>query len=164
MSDQLQSQPKGSWWSEILPQLTTTVIGAASALLGVILGNIMDSNRFDTQKSFEIKNQVLNQRIIILDRAASIFGMSPGISDYWDEYLRTKFSKGNQPVEIIGKLTEYQGEFQSVVWLASVYFGPKTKAAIDSLGNEVGPWWTKSKARQDAFMAAMFEELSYGMK
>jgi hypothetical protein len=57
-----------------------------------------------------------------------------------------------------------QGEFQSVLFLAQAYFGPKTKAAIAALGSTEGPWWTKPKAKQDALMAAMIEEASLGLR
>lgn len=137
------------------------LIGILGSLGGLYLGNSISLNQTERVKAIEWESQILAQRIALLDRAARIFGKAPGIQDVWNKY--TASLKTEPQLEVVEKLSEYQGEYQSVVYLAVIYFGPKTRAALKELGDEKGPWWNKQKSKQDAFLVAMSEELTLGV-
>jgi hypothetical protein len=145
------------------------IVGVAGSLGGVYMGNINNTHQVEIQKAAEYESKLLDQRLAIIDRTAKVFGRSPGLSDLWERYLKPiqkakEAPELEKPPDVVEKLMDAQGEFQSVLFLAQAYFGPKTKAAIAELGADEGPWWTKPKAKQDALVAAMIEEASLGLR
>ncbi len=154
---------------DFLIPLLVGAVGLIGSLGAVYLVNENNTRQLETQKTIEFESRVLDQRLVLIDRAAKIFGKSPGLQDLWSRYLTSlphssRNGKHEPPLEVLEKLTEAQGEFQSVLFLAQAYFGQKTKAAITDLGSVKGPWWTKPKVKQDALIAAMVEEASLGLK
>jgi len=139
------------------------------SLGGVYLANANAAKQAATQKAIELESKWFDQRIALIDRTAKIFGKSPGLQDVWEQYLNevavhTRKKSKTIPPEIIEKMTEAQGEFQSVIMLLPLYFGPKTVAALKTLSDIRGPWWTKPKDKQDALLVAMSEEIKYGIR
>lgn len=145
------------------------VVGLSGSLGGVYLANANNARQADRQVAINYESKILDQRQLLIDRTAKIFGQSPGLDDLWSRYLEPinkpkALPKLARPMDVTAKLMEAQGEFQSVLFLAAAYFGPKTKAAIADLGSTEGPWWTKPKVKQDALVSAMIEEMSLGLR
>lgn len=154
---------------DFLIPLLVGAVGLGGSLGGVYLANANNARQADVQKAIEYEGKIVDQRLALIDRTAKIFGESPGLMDLWSRYLepvhRPKAApKLAQPLDVTEKLMEAQGEFQSVVFLAQAYFGPKTKAAITDLSSVQGPWWTKPKDKQNALVDAMIEETWLGLK
>jgi hypothetical protein len=143
------------------------IVGIIGTLGGVFLSNWHSDRVARTQVVIEMESFIFQQRLRVIEKAANVFGKIPGIEDIWDEYLHNiKMDKegGTQsPAHLAEKLADYHGEFDSVMYLAGIYFGPKTKAAIEALVNEKEPWWGKNRKNRNAFMAALVEELSLGI-
>jgi|GEM_PF-6589945 len=59
------------------------------------------------------------------------------------------------------QLAEYKGRYESILALDGIFFGPKTSAALQNLGNETVPWWRKSREKTDALLIAMRDEINY---
>ena len=154
---------------KILIPLIVGIVGVGGALGGAYTTGWLNVRQFEKQKAVEWESQIFTQRMGIIDRSATIFGKSPGIQDFWRKYVSSlpetvDLVKFDPSVEVVTKLTEYHGEFESVMNLAALYFGPKTRDAIRSIGTEPGPWWNKSKEGRDAFIQAMVEELTVNFR
>lgn len=154
---------------DFLIPILVGIVGLVGSLGGVYIANSHNTKQATTQKAIEFESKILEQRISLLDRTAKIFGKSPGLQDYWEKYIKIEIPNKTQESNIsssdlIDRLTDAQGEFQSVVMLASVYFGPKTNQALSELSDVKGPWWTKPKEKQDALLTAMSQELSFGFQ
>ncbi|PKN18896.1 MAG: hypothetical protein CVU71_08875 [Deltaproteobacteria bacterium HGW-Deltaproteobacteria-6] len=151
----------------IIIPIIVGLVGVSGTLGGVMIANRHYDRVARTQVAINMETFLFQQRLKVIERAANIFGKIPGIEDIWTEYLQnTKFEKNGvfkAPVPLAEKLADYQGEFDSVIYLASIYFGPKTRAAITALSNEKEPWWKKKKENRNAFMAALVEELALGI-
>ena len=124
----MSNQQPSTLWRDIL----ICALGAIASLGGVMLSGTMELNRENNTWTRSYKNEILEKRIEIIDRTAKIFGKSPGISELWGKHLKDVFSHNENKIDkdLTEKLTEYQGEFQSVIYLASMYFGPKTNSAL----------------------------------
>jgi hypothetical protein len=114
------------------------VVGLSGLLGGVYLANTNNARQADRQAVMNYESKVLDQRLSLIDRTAKIFGQSPGLDDLWSRYLEPiqkpkALPKLARPIDVTEKLMQAQGEFQSVLFLAQAYFGPKTKAAIAAL-------------------------------
>lgn len=148
--------------------LMVGLVGVAGSLGGVFIGGSISARQAETLKVIELEGKVVDQRLALIDRAAKVFGKSPGLQDFWEHYQQeltaNNGSSSKIPADLIEKLVEAQGEFQSVLFLSHAYFGPNTKAAISELSAEKGPWWQKPKAKQDALIVAMLSESGYGLR
>lgn len=141
-------------------------MGVVGSLGGVVIANSSSARQAELQRAIELESKVVDQRITLIDRAAKVFGKSPGLQDLWERYRESLEAKGHSakvPTELIEKLADAQGEFQSVLFLSQAYFGPRTKGAVSELSAAEGPWWQKPKAKQDALIEAMLSETAYGL-
>ena len=167
MTEQVQNSKRHIVARDFLIPLIVGIVGVAGSLGGVLIANSNSAQLAERQKLIEFETKIFEQRLSLIDRAAKIFGKSPGLQDVWTQYTnRISSTKGKSPTlpaQLVEKLTEAQGEFQSVVFLAQVYFGPNTRAAITDMSSIEGPWWKKPKAKQDALIAAMLSEASVGL-
>lgn len=145
----------------ILAQIIVGIVGIVGVLAGTYFASGLASRESERQRIIEYYLLVFSQRIEIIERAANALGKTPGIEDLWREY---KESSRYPSLEISKELADYTGEFEAVLWLASIYFGPETRAAISDVSDEEGPWWDKSPEKTDAFMVAMVEELGHGIE
>jgi len=146
------------------------IFPAFIGLLGVIIGavlttylsNDLANKSWVKQVNYEEKKTISNKRIELIDKTASVFAKSPGISDIWSSYLKdldkNEFEIKN--IELSEKLAQYNSEYYSVISLDHLYFGPKTKAVIDELGKEDKPWWQKNKDLTDKLLTTLIEELN----
>lgn len=151
---------------EKIRMLFVAAIGVISSISAVVLTNHLNSKQDFRKNEFSYENQIINKRLEIIDRAAKVFGKSPGISDFWLMYIKnTKIgnSENQASFSVTEKLTDYQGEFQSILWMSEIFFGPETKKSIANMGTEKGPWWEKSKDKQEKYINAMLSELTYGL-
>ncbi|MCY4767005.1 hypothetical protein [Klebsiella aerogenes] len=139
------------------------LIGVAGTLAGVMVTNNQNVENDKSAQIYTYQSKIIDQRIKLIDRAANIFGKSPGLQDTFKEYSNG-LSKGEIEQPVIDKITDAQGEFQSVVFLASVYFGPKTQKALKDLSDINAPWWAKPKVLQDNLIMAMTTEIDYKIK
>ncbi|WP_408941504.1 hypothetical protein ACJYUN_16180 [Klebsiella pneumoniae] len=148
---------------DIIPPIFLGLFGILGTLGGVLITNHQNSINEKESRLYAYQTKIIEQRISLVDRAAKIFGKSPGLQDVWKEYIDTvKNDKVDQL--IVDKLTEAQGEFQSIIFLSSVYFGPKTQQALKDLDAYPGPWWTKPKEKQDNLVSSMALEINYEIK
>ncbi|WP_275166187.1 hypothetical protein [Citrobacter koseri] len=136
------------------------LIGVFGTLLGVVVTNYEHSESERENRIYLYKSKIIDQRIQLIDRAANIFGQSPGLEDVWHNY-HDAINKREVDRSIIDRLSSAQGEFQSVVFLSAVYFGPKTRQALKELSDYPGPWWAKPKEKQDGLIVSMTEEIRY---
>ncbi|MFN1141754.1 hypothetical protein [Serratia quinivorans] len=148
---------------DIVLPLLLCFFGILGTLGGVLIANHQSSVNEKESRLYIYQTKIIEQRINIVDRAAKVFGKSPGLQDVWKEY-NNMMSKGEVDQLIVDKLTEAQGEFQSIIFLSAVYFGPKTQQALKDLSEVPGPWWTKPKEKQDNFVSAMALEINYEIK
>lgn len=148
---------------DIILPLALGLLGILGTLGGVLITNYQNSVNEKESRLYAYQTKIIEKRINIIDRAAKIFGKSPGLQDIWKEYDNTT-RKDKLDQLIVDKLTEAQGEFQSIIFLSSVYFGPKTQQALKDLGETPGPWWTKPKEKQDNFVSSMALEINYEIK
>lgn len=148
---------------DIILPLALALLGILGTLGGVVITNHQNSVNEKESRLYAYQTKIIEQRINLVDRAAKIFGKSPGLQDVWKEYIKM-MEKGKVDQSIIDKLTDAQGEFQSIIYLSSVYFGPKTQKALKDFDETPGPWWTKPKEKQDNFVSSMALEISYGIK
>ena len=149
--------------SKVLIPLIIGLIGVFGTISGVYITYSLSSKESEKARIIEYEATIVNQRIEIIDRASRIYGKAPGISDLWAKYL-SEVGNSTVEIELAEKLAEYNGEYESVVWMAGLYFGPKTKEALKVLSDERGPWWTKNPENVDKFMIAMYSEIDYGIK
>lgn len=168
MTDQAQSSKWHVTAKDLLIPLIVGIIGVVGSLGGVYMANSNSAEQAERQKLIEFEAKIFEQRLALIDRTAKVFGKSPALQDVWTQYIdRLDVAyKGKQhtlPMEVIDKLAEAQGEFQSVLFLARGYFGPNTQAAINELSAMEGPWWQKPKDKQDALVMAMLAEASVGL-
>lgn len=145
------------------------IVGVAGSLGGVYIANANAAKQAEVQKTIEFESKWFDQRLQLIDRTANIFGKSPGLQDVWVQYLEELAAKArgkskNVPPEVLEKITEAQGEFQSVIMLIPLYFGPKSTAALQGLSDIKGPWWMKPREKRDALLVAMSQEVTYGLK
>lgn len=145
---------------DIILPITLCFLGLLGTLGGVIVANHLSSVNEKEARLYAYHTKIIEQRINLVDRAAKIFGKSPGLQDTWREY-RIKMNKEEVDKLIVDKLTEAQGEFQSIIFLSGIYFGPNTQQALKDLGEAPGPWWEKPKDKQDSFVSAMASEINY---
>lgn len=154
------------WARDFAIPLLVGVVGVVGSLGGVFIAGASSARLAETQKAIELEGKFVDQRFALIDRTAKVFGKSPGLQDLWERYrqeLTANNGPGKMPADLIEKLAEAQGEFQSVLFLSQAYFGPKTREAIDELSAAEGPWWQKPKAKQDALITAMLSETGYGL-
>lgn len=144
--------------SDLLIPLIIASIGLVGGLLGVYVGASLNSNISKEMLQISYQNQILQQRIKLIDRAALIYGKAPGVSDLWSDYRK------NPSIELSKDLSEYNSEFNAVIHLSDIYFGPKTKAALTEMTVKDSPWWEKNKELVGNYIGAMSSELNHGIE
>ncbi|MEL5357824.1 hypothetical protein PTR06_00490 [Serratia ureilytica] len=154
---------RGIYFKDIILPFALAFLGILGTLGGVLITNYQNSVNEKESRLYEYQTKIMEQRIILVDRAANIFGKSPGLQDIWKRHL-DMMEKGSIDQLIVDKLTDAQGEFQSIIYLSSIYFGPKTQQALKDFDENPGPWWTKPKDKQDNFVSSMALEINYGIK
>ncbi|HHD7487392.1 TPA: hypothetical protein ACOVI5_002028 [Klebsiella oxytoca] len=154
---------RGMYFKDIILPLALALLGILGTLGGVLITNYQNSVNEKESRLYEYQTKIIEQRIILVDRTAKIFGKSPGLQDIWEGHL-DMIKKGKVDQLVVDKLTDAQGEFQSIIYLSSVYFGPKTQQALKDFDEAPGPWWTKPKDKQDNFVSSMALEINYGIK
>jgi len=157
--------------AQVIVPLIIGFIGVFGTIAGVYTTYTLTSQESKKARAIEYEMTIVNQRIEIINQAARIYGKEPGISDLWLIYLQEtsdNIANGNiatqHSTELSEKLADYNSEYESVVWMAALYFGPKTREALAELGKETGPWWTKNPDTVDEFMVAMVEEINLGIE
>ncbi|HHU4044521.1 TPA: hypothetical protein ACUB6H_000061 [Enterobacter cloacae] len=155
---------KISYLKDIVIPITLSLFGILGTLGGVLIANHQSSVNEKESRHYVYQTKIIEQRINIVDRAARIFGKSPGLQDTFNEYIKV-IAKGDKlDKDATQQLTEAQGEFQSIIYLSTIYFGPKTREALKELGEAPGPWWQKPKEKQDNLVSAMASEINYDIK
>jgi len=105
----------------------------------------------------------MQQRIKLIDRVAKIYGKAGGVQDIWNVYRKALNDK-NKSIELSKVLAEYNSEFNAVIHLSNIYFGPKTKEALTNMAKLNSPLWNKDKDLVSKYLDAMSFELQYGIK
>lgn len=157
---------------EIKLAIVTAIITLMGIIAGVYLTNSLTNEAWDNQYNIEQNNFVIKQRLELIQETSLVMGKAPG----YDEIFQFHIINGqvildeknssyfvNDP-DISIQLAEYKGQYESVLILDTIYFGPNTSSAIQELSKEKGPWWAKSRNKTDAVIIAMREELYYGIK
>ena len=149
---------------ELFALIAIAIIGLFGTIAGVYLGSSLNLKANKEAVSLAYKNELLQQRIKIIDRAAVIYGKAPGIQDIWGVYLKKLNGKSEQVVEFSKALADYNAEFNAVINLSNVYFGPKTQKALETMCRKDSPWWMKDKELVTKYLGAMESELKYGIE
>jgi hypothetical protein len=110
---------------------------------------------------------VLQKRLDLIERTAQLAGKAPGIDDVWSAYLKeisASAKRSGLPTHdpsLSNKLGEYNGEFQSVLYLDALFFGSKTREAIAAfnLTTKPRPYWDISADDMNRLLGAMASEL-----
>ncbi|MBJ8742641.1 hypothetical protein I5370_21720 [Citrobacter sp. FDAARGOS_156] len=82
-----RNRRRGMYLKDIILPLTLTFLGILGTLGGVLITNYQNSVNEKESRLYEYQNKIIEQRIILIDRAAKIFGKSPGLQDIWNEHL-----------------------------------------------------------------------------
>lgn len=114
------------YFKDIILPLALALLGILGTLGGVLITNYQNSVNQKESRLYEYQTKIIEQRIILVDRAAKIFGKSPGLQDIWKEHL-DMIKKGKVDQLVVDKLTDAQGEFQSVIYLQYLFW-PKNSA------------------------------------
>ena len=117
----------------ILP-IIVALIGFFGALISSYFGATLNSKTTKEITQLSYKNELLQQRIKIIDRAAHIFGKSPGIQDIWILYKKNLVVDSDKSLELSKMLAEYNAEFNAIINLSAIYFGPKTHESLKAMG------------------------------
>jgi len=154
-----------SKYKELIVAIVVALIGLFSGLTGVYVGSSINANSAKELASYSYQNELLQQRIKLLDRAAAIYGKAPGIQDVWKSYLVTNANKTSEKsIELSKILAEYNAEFNAVINLSGIYFGPKTHESLKIMGANESPWWEKNDELVKNYMGSMAAELKYGIE
>lgn len=149
--------------NNIVP-IVVAFIGLFGGLGGVYVGSSLSTDASQEAVQYSYKNELLQQRIKLINRAALIYGKSPGVKDVWSSYLKAIEDKLEPSIELSKALAEYNAEFNAVINLSSLYFGPKTHDALEKMGQIDSPWWEKDDDLVKNYMAAMVSELKYSIQ
>jgi len=117
MSMRVHAHPqRNSWARHFAIPLLVGVVGVAGSLGGVLIASVTSARQAEIQKTIELEGKLVDQRIALIDRAAKVFGKSPGLQDLWEryrQYLSATDGPAKMPGELIEKLAEAQGEFRA---------------------------------------------------
>lgn len=156
--------------AQILVPMVTGLVAASAALAGTWLSFHLSSQSSRDIQQREAAREVIAKRLELIDRTSTVFGCAPGISDMWHVYLsKLRPSVTIQgvryagPVGLADKLGQYKADYDSVLMMDAVLFGPDTNKAIAELGRQGGPWWEKSRDKTNAVLTAMTRELGYAL-
>lgn len=144
---------------EIILALVVAIIGFSGAYFGATIS----SNNATELAQLTYNKEIIQQRIKLIDRVATIYGKAAGVQDIWNIYLNALNDK-NKSIELSKVLAEYNSEFNAVIHLSEIYFGPKTKEALTNMTKLDSPWWNKDKDLVSKYLGAMSSELQYGIK
>ena len=150
--------------SKIIMPILVAMIGLLGGLAGVLIGSHLSTEAAKEIAQVEYKNELLQQRVKLLNRATLIYGKAPGIQDIWRKYLQPENESSEGSVELSKTLAEYNAEFNAVMSLSSVYFGPKTHEALKTMAQKSSPWWEKDGQLVQDYIGAMASELKYGIE
>ncbi len=149
---------------ELTIPIVIAIIGLLSTLAGVYLGASLNLKANKEAAILVYKNELLQQRIKIIDRAAAIYGKAPGIKDIWEVYLKESYGKPGQSIKLSKTLADYNAEFNAVINLSSIYFGPKTHEALKAMCKKDSPWWMKDNELVAKYLGSMESELKHGIE
>lgn len=77
------------YFKDIILPLALALLGILGTLGGVLITNHQNSVNEKESRLYEYQTKIIEQRIVLIDRAAKIFGKSPGLQDIWKEHLDT---------------------------------------------------------------------------
>lgn len=150
--------------SKVIAPIVVALISLIGGLSGVLIGGHLSTEAENDRLKINYKNEILQQRIRLIDRAASIYGKAPGIRDVWVEYLKSDNDKPKGNLELSEKLADYNSEFNAVINLSGIYFGPETRKALTAMAENSSPWWEKDGKLVNQYLGAMASELKYGFE
>ena len=150
-------------WILLIGGMIAILTGALSAFLSYYL----NQSAWSANADYQARSAVLQKRLDLIERTATLAGEAPGINDVWQVYLSridASVKRGALPTPdpvLSEKLGDYNGQFRATLQLDAIFFGPKTRAALASLkgGKQVLPYWNYPEDNVSKLLLAMTEEL-----
>ncbi len=148
-------------------QLASIGLSTVISLISITLGWYLSEQSYNKHFLLDQKSQILQKRIELVERTTKILYQTTGIEDLGNKYLtKIHFDPITNKISsddllLSEKLSNYYGDYVSVLELDQIFFGPETKKSITTLLAEKEPFWAKTKEKNDAVIAAMTNEL-YG--
>lgn len=158
--------------SYLLAMLTAalTFVGAGG---GTYLGHRLEQRRQERDLDHEWKQHMLQRRLELVDKAVRIINqasaamMLQGVSQTIAmEGTPAEVENGQisvrleRSLKLRMELAALNAEFGSVMSLANIYFGPKTRAATKALTKYPEGWWNAPGYLQQAVLNAMEGEMT----
>jgi len=147
---------------------------------GTFLAFRLESDKWQRETSFSVKKEIFAKRMELLERTIKAVNRLQTLDIYKSsgDYSLIEgkdliqSGKAGAPsltgvVDGIVKIKEAQAELSAVMTLDVLYFGRKTKQAVDDLQKALGAaqqWWQVDKTRTQALIDATAEELQVDLK
>jgi len=158
--------------------LIVAVLSFAGGAGGTLLASRFEANRWQRETAFSVKKEIFAKRMELLERTVKIVNRLQ-ILDIYQSSGKYSLVEGEDLVRSgkvaasalatvidgVVKVKETQAELSAVMTLDVIYFGPKTKRAVDDLQKALGsaePWWRVNQAKTQAVLEATAEELQFG--
>ncbi|MBS3799256.1 hypothetical protein [Pseudoalteromonas sp. BDTF-M6] len=159
-----------------LREVLLIVLGGGLAVAGsLISSNLSTKNEkllWETTTKINLNQKVMDQRVKLIERTALILNKVDYISVNYIaygidlSYGEKGVGKSSEWIKTRKIISDLNSEFLAVSTLNSMYFGPKTNAALknimDATTEELNWWDVDPKLRQD-YLEAIHSEFSYGL-
>ena len=135
--------------------LLPTIMGFVGVIVGSVLTFYFSGILWDRQKLFYVNDSLTRKQFELIDRLSKLNGQQPGIQELWINHLK---DIPNNTV-LSEKLGGYRGEYSSVVFQSSFYFGDKTNEIARKIASLKEPWWEKPREDYDLLLYSMRDDM-----
>jgi hypothetical protein len=155
------------------------VLSFAGGAGGALLASRLEANKWQRETTFTLRKEILAKRMELLERTIKavnrlqildIYAASGSYSlTEGEDLIRTgKVAAATLPtvIDSVVKVKEAQTELSSVMALDTIYFGSKTKRAVEELQralNSTHVWWRVDQAKTQGLLDAAAAELQLGL-
>lgn len=143
------------------------LISLPVSIIGSYFSTKWQLDNWESQKQIELRENLIEKRMEIIDRAANVMGKTNAAKVMWLIYeddvkkMSQNNCKSSDIKDTINKLADYYGEFKSVINLGLAYFGPKTGRAISDLSDGNVSYWDIDPGKMQLALDAMRSEINY---
>lgn len=168
-------------WEHWRQPLVTAAAAGAFSLMGIFFGSQLSSHsdqvRWERETQYSFRREMVIKRMDLIDKSVRFFS-EVQVADFERFKGMVAISEGQRAtnsrvpsqvnadayVESVRNLKRMQAEMSSLLFLSSMYFGPKTKTAVEQLLNSTSQsevWWNLDKTKTQALLDAELDELNY---
>jgi hypothetical protein len=170
----------------IRDKLVIAIVAALLSFFGAVGGTMFASQyertKWDRETNYTAKKELLNKRIELVERTVRVLNQTAAAATLFSsanlshiegqqkilsninnrEYKEGLETSIQSYLNTILKLEELRAEYATVLSLDVIYFGDKTRQAVQGLSPETPKWWEVEQPKKKALLDAMQEELSQG--